>query len=152
SGPNGLSIQTNLSQNAGNYPASTYDGTLDFGGTSGKNFGNQTANGSQGQTLTGNDMSAFIGTGSVQLTETAEAASTATGGGNLQVSVTSSATAQVTVVYNYIPSNCLKPGTYTIYQLSDPPGYFDGKESSNGTVLNNPPGVSVIPLTLSGAD
>ena len=151
-GPNGLSLQTNLSQNAGTYNATTYDGQLDFNGTSGKDFGNKTANGSQSIVLTGAGMSAFIGTGSVQLTESAEVSSSASGGGNLLVGVTSTGIANVTVIYKYIPSNCLKPGEYKIIKTADPAGYFDGKESRNGTVLGNPPGFSVIPLTLGEID
>src|SRR5262249_39988717 len=44
-GPNGLSIQTNLSQYAGSYSATSFDGQLDFAGTSGDDFGSKTANG-----------------------------------------------------------------------------------------------------------
>src|SRR5437870_8167068 len=35
-GPGGLTVETDLSQNAGSFGASIYDGHLDFGGTSGK--------------------------------------------------------------------------------------------------------------------
>ena len=99
--------------------------------------------------LTGSAMAAFIGTGNVQLTETAQASSTATGGGNLLVGVTSTGQSQITVVYTYTPSVALKPGPYTVIKTADPPTYFDGKDSRNGVVLGNPPGVSVIPLTLT---
>jgi hypothetical protein len=147
-GPGGLSIQTSLQQNAGNFNATTYDGTLDFGGTSGKDFGNQTANGTQSLNLTGASMTAFIGTGSVQLNENGTATSTASGGGNLLVGVSSDATATITVTYSYIASNALKPGNYTIVELSTPPGYFDGKNSQNGVPLNNAPGTDIIPVTI----
>jgi SdrD B-like domain/Domain of unknown function (DUF4214) len=148
-GPNGLSIQTNFSKNDGTFNAAAFDGQIDFGGTSGKDFGNQTANGSQQVTLTGSNMAAFIGTGNVQLTETATATSSATGGGNMLVGVTSTATGQITVVYSYILDNSLKPGNYTVVKPGDPAGFSDGKESRNGVVLSNPPGFSVIPLVLS---
>lgn len=151
-GPNGLKVETNIAQNAGTFNATVYDKVLDFGGTSGRDFGTKTANGSQTIVLTGAAMNPFLGTGSVQVTETAEASSTANGGGNLLVGVTSTANAQVTVVYHYIPNNCLKPGTYTLIQTSDPPGFFDGKESRNKTVIPNPPGTSIIPLTLTNVD
>ena len=57
------------------------------------------------------------------------------------VGVTSTGVAVVTVVYRYIPNNCLKPGSYTIIKTGDPIGFIDGKESRNGTVLGNPPGL-----------
>jgi protocatechuate 3,4-dioxygenase beta subunit len=148
-GPNGLSILTNLSQYAGSYSATAYDGHLDFSGTSGDDFGSKTANGTNTITLSGNDLTAFIGTGSVQLTENAVATSHATGGGNLVVSASSTATAQVTVVYHYIPNNCLKPGNYTIVKTADPLSYIPGKLSSHGVVLNSPAGSNSIPVTLT---
>jgi hypothetical protein len=147
-GPGGLSIQTALQQNAGTFNATSYDGTLDFGGTSGKDFGNQTADGTQSLNLTGASMSVFIGTGSIQLNENGTATSTASGGGNLLVGVSSQATATITVTYSYIASNALKPGNYTIVELSTPPGYFDGKNSRNGVPLNNAPGTNIIPITI----
>jgi hypothetical protein len=148
SGPSGLTVQTNLSQNAGTFNASIYDNKLDFGGTSGKDFGNSTAVGTQTAVLTGAAMNAFIGGGSVPLSETAVATSSATGGGNLLVGVASSAAGQVTVTYKYIADNSLKPGNYVIYE-TQPPGYFDGKESSNGVVLNHPIGTDYIPVTVT---
>jgi protocatechuate 3,4-dioxygenase beta subunit len=147
-GPNNLSLQTNLQQNVGTFNATTYDGTLDFGGTSGKDFGNQTASGRQGETLTVSAMSAFIGTGTVMLDENAHATSTASGGGNVLVGVTSEATATITVTYSYIADNSIKPGSYTIVELATPPGYFDGRNSSNGVPLDNAPGNNVIPVTV----
>ncbi len=148
SGPAGLSLQTNLSQNAGTFNASIYDNSLDFGGTSGKDFGNSTAVGTQSAVLTGAAMNAFIGTGNVALSETAVATSTATGGGNLLVGVASSAAGQVTVTYKYIADNSLKPGNYVLYE-TQPPGYFDGQESSNGVLLNHPVNTDYIPVTVS---
>jgi hypothetical protein len=148
-GPNGLSIQTNLSQYAGTVGVSAYDGQLDFAGSSGDDLGSKTANGAETLTLTGSALNAFIGTGSVQLHESAVATSNATGGGNELVGISSTACAQVNVVYNYIPSDCLKPGCYTIVKTADPAGYTAGKESSHGIVLNTPPGSNSIPVTLS---
>jgi len=148
-GPGGLTVETDLSQNAGSFGASIYDGHLDFGGTSGKDFGNSAANGTESLVLTGAAMNVFVGTGTIALTETAEASSTASGGGNLLVGVTSTASAQVTVTYKYIADNSLKPGNYTLIQTTEPPGFFDGKESRNGVVLPNPPGTDIIPLTVA---
>ncbi|HEV8062677.1 MAG TPA: SdrD B-like domain-containing protein, partial [Gemmataceae bacterium] len=60
------------------------------------------------------------------------------------------ANAQLEVVYHYIPSNAIKPGNYTIVQTNVPPGYLQGKTSSNGTVLppNGPP--PSIPVVFTG--
>jgi hypothetical protein len=149
-GPNAIGMNTNLSQNAGNFSATTYDGQLDFGGSSGMNFGPKTANGQQSVTLTGVQMAPFIGTGSVQFTENATATSTANGGGNLVASITSTGTAAITVTYNYLLDTSIKPGNYTVVQPANPPGYIGGKMSSNGLVLSNPPDVRVIPITISG--
>jgi len=148
----GISAPLSLQQNAGSFNATTYDGTLDFGGTSGFSFNPQTASGSTQITLTGSQLAAFEGTGTVNLTETANATSSATGGGNLVVSISSLGQANVTVTYNYIPGNCLKPGNYTIELMQTPAGYDPGKESSNGVVLNVPPGTNSIPVTLTNAD
>lgn len=140
------------SGNAGTFAATKFDGVNDFGGTSGKSFAPQTINATKEIILTGSGINPFIGTGLVTFTENVEAASSAIGGGNLQTEILSSAGGAVTVTYAYIPSNCLKPGNYTIVQVSQPPGFLDGQESRNGTILNNPHGVSVIPVTLNGSD
>jgi hypothetical protein len=151
-GPNGLAVNTSVSQYAGTFYATPYDGELDFAGTSGDDFGSRTASGSQTITLSGSALAAFIGTGSVQLTESATATSQASGGGNVLVGISSTACAQVNVVYNYIPNNCLKPGNYTVVKLADPSGYTPGKESSQGVVLNTTPGSNTIPVTLTNGN
>jgi uncharacterized repeat protein (TIGR01451 family) len=150
SGP-GVSSNLNLAQNAGSFNASAYDNVLDFGGTSGFTFTPQAATGSSQVTLSGAALSSYIGTGSVSLTESAQATSSATGGGNLVAQINSNGQATITVTYTYIPANGLKPGNYTI-ELSQPPGYQPGKESSNGVVLNVPPGTNAIPVTLNGSN
>jgi hypothetical protein len=151
-GPGGLTINTSLQQYAGTFNATTFDGTLDFAGTSGKDFGSQTASGTQSLSLSGSAMAPFLGTGTVQMTENATATSTASGGGNLLISATSDAAAQITVTYSYIANNSLQPGNYTIVELSTPPGYLDGKNSSNGVPLNNKPGNNVIPVTVTSGN
>jgi uncharacterized repeat protein (TIGR01451 family) len=148
----GINSDLNISQNAGSFNATSYDGALDFGGTSGFSFAPKAANGNQVINLTGNDMTPFEGTGSVQLTESAKATSFATGGGNLVASLVSNGDATVTVVYNYIPANNLKPGNYTIVLNPQPANYLPGKESANGVVLNVPPGTDAIPVTLTNSD
>jgi uncharacterized repeat protein (TIGR01451 family) len=148
----GVSLATSPDRNTGTFNASTFDGAVDFAGSSGTDFGPRTASASQSLVLTGPAMNAFLGTGTLNLNESAVATSTASGGGNVLVSLTSQAQATVTVTYRYTPSNALRPGNYTIVETTQPPGTLDGKVSRNGTVLNNPPGQDVIPVTVTGPD
>ncbi len=151
-GPSGLSLLSTPQANAGSFTAAVFDGTFDFAGASGKDFGNQTASASQATQLTGDAMAPFVGTGTVMLTEQAVATSSATGNGNMAAQIASTGAATVTVVYHYTPSNALRPGNYIIVETEEPPGYFDGKDSSNNAVLPNPPGYNVIPITVTGPD
>jgi hypothetical protein len=145
----GFEVDTSLENNAGTFTASVFDGSLDFSGASGKDFGARTASGSKSVTLTGNDMQAFIGTGSVQVTESTVATSTAAGGGNVLVGVQSNGQANVQVIYHYTPSNALQPGNYVVVQTTEPPGTIDGKDSSNGVFVPHAPGNDFIPVTLT---
>lgn len=148
----GVNIPLNFSDNAGTYNASTYDGTIDFGGASGNSFAPRTASDVKSVTLSGAALQPFIGNGKVSFTETSNATSRANGGGNLVVSLLSSASALVTVSYRYVPSNCLASGSYTIVQTQQPAGFLDGRESSGGVVRNHPLGTDSIPVTLAGAN
>jgi hypothetical protein len=137
-------------RNVGDFSAAPYDGAIDFQGASGKDFGNRSASATRSVTLTGAAMNAFLGTGQVNLTESLTASSTANGGGNVAVQIATTASARATVIYHYLPSNCIRPGNYTVVEVTEPPGnYLDGKDSRNGTVLGNPPGTNVIPITVT---
>jgi hypothetical protein len=145
----GLTDLVTTASTTENFQASAFDGVIDFAGTSGHDFGPKSAGGSKSESLTTpSDLARFTGTGSVSLTETAHATSTATGAGNLITQINSSAIGTVQVVYHYIPSNALKPGNYTIVQITEPPGYIDGKDSQNGVVIPNSIGTDTIPVTL----
>jgi hypothetical protein len=152
SGSGVTALQTSIA--AGQpYSAAAFDGVLDFGGTSGHDFGVQTANGSQSTTLSAaSALALYTGTGSVSFTEVAHATSGATGSGNLITNINTTAGAQVSVVYHYIPNNCLKPGNYTIVLATQPAGYLPGKESSDGVVLTAAPGTNAIPITLASSN
>jgi SdrD B-like domain len=149
SGPSvsGLDIALSADQT---FDASAFDGTIDFGGTSGKTFAPQTINGSNSTTLTSAvDLAKYTGTGTLNFTETAHAGATAAGPANLIAQVNTSAAANVTIVYQYIPTNQLAPGDYTIVQTSDPPGYLDGQVTAgNVTPIPNSAGSNVIHVTL----
>jgi protocatechuate 3,4-dioxygenase beta subunit len=153
SGPSvsGLDIALSADQT---FDASAFDGTIDFGGASGKTFAPQTINGSNSTTLTSSvDLAKYTGTGTVSFTETAHANSAATGPANLLVQLKTSAAADATIIYHYVPTNQLAPGDYTIVQTSDPPGYLDGQVTAgNVTPVPNSAGSNVIHVTLGNTD
>jgi hypothetical protein len=133
-----------------------FDGAMDFSSPSGHAFGPKTAENSDSVTLDAatTDLSAYIGTGKVTVTEDAKATSGATGEGNLLALIKSMAEGTVRVIYHYTPSNTIQPGTYTIVQLQNPPGTVDGTNTtSDGKPV--PPGTppDTIPVTVvSGVD
>jgi uncharacterized protein (DUF2141 family) len=153
SGPGVSSLVNNLSADQ-TFNASAFDGTIDFGGTSGHDFGPKTATGSDSVTLTSaSDLAAYIGTGTVSFTEISHGTSTGSGAANLLLSINTTASGNLTVVYHYIPSNKLHPGNYTIVQVNDPPGYLDGQTTrGNITPIPNSVGTNSIPATLGGTD
>jgi uncharacterized repeat protein (TIGR01451 family) len=121
------------------FAATMFDGTLDFGGTSGTDFGNQTASGSNSSTLTGTQMTPFEGTGTIGLNESSTAGSNATSNvGNLALVIASNATATVTITYNYTPNNASISGF--VYMDANDNGTFDSSES----------GIAGVTLTLTG--
>src|SRR5262249_10229089 len=125
-GPSVPNLVTPLSTQK-SFTATAFDGTIDFSGTSGHDFGAQSATGSNSVTLTSaTDMAPYIGTSTVSFTEATNASATATGSANLIVNVQTTASANVTVIYTYIPSNSLKPGDYIIVEPQQPNGYLDG--------------------------
>lgn len=98
-----LAVTPSLSENA---QLTAFDGTLDFGGTSGHDFGAQSAQASRSASLTAgqNDLSAWIGTGNVSLTEAAQSSSTMAGSGNEDTQVCSEGSGTVQVIYSYTPN------------------------------------------------
>jgi hypothetical protein len=135
------------------FNAAAYDGTIDFGGASGHDSGLQTHTGSRSVTITDAGLlQQFEGTGSLTVSGHAGATSTASGPGNLLALHSASAGAQVQVVYHYIPSNALKPGTYTIVQANTPPGYLPGLKSSGGVVIPNSVNTNRIQVNLTNGN
>ncbi|MFO0907309.1 MAG: SdrD B-like domain-containing protein [Isosphaeraceae bacterium] len=149
----GVHVTSSLSAPAGSFNASKFDGVVDFAGTSGTDFGVQTAPINQTISLVkgADDLTPFIGTGTLPGTFEAKATSGAQGGGNLDARSDSTANATVRVVYRYIPSNCLAEGQYTIVQTQQPPGTLDGKRSSDGVVYP-PPAIGPDRLTVTLGD
>ncbi|MDP5339261.1 MAG: choice-of-anchor E domain-containing protein [Nodularia sp. (in: cyanobacteria)] len=85
------------------YTVAAYDGTTDFGGTSGMIVEGLKAEGSATKTFTGDDLNVFIGTGNLDFLFTALAQSTVTGGGNMRSYVDTLAKANLSLTYNYDP-------------------------------------------------
>lgn len=150
SGPGVPGLVTNLSADQ-TFAASAFDGTVDFGGTSGHDFGPKSATGSNSVTLTApSDLAAFIGTGNVSFTEAAHGTSNGSGAANLLLSIHTQASGSLTLIYHYTPSNCLAAGAYTIVQPHEPAGFFDGLETrGNVTPLPGTVGTDVISVTLT---
>ncbi|GEM_PF-648534 len=148
----GVSNALSLNQMAGSVVTQSFDGVIDFMGTSGASFGAKSAQGSNKITLTGVDINAYIGTGKVSVQEAGSATSVANGGGNIIMHIISSGAANITVVYKYIPSNCLKAGNYTIQQTAQPAGLLDGKDAKGGVPIANSSGTDLIAVTFAGAE
>jgi protocatechuate 3,4-dioxygenase beta subunit len=151
-GLTGPGLVTNLGANESIF-LQAYDGTLDFKGPSGNDFGNKVVNGSGTTLLTDpTSLALYTGTGTVSFSEEADASATAAGPGNLVVMVQTTAAAQISVIYHYTPSNALLPGKYTIVQLSDPPGMLDGQVTAgNVTPIPNSVGTNSITVNLGSS-
>jgi protocatechuate 3,4-dioxygenase beta subunit len=122
---------TETNSNSATLPA--FDGTNDFSGTSGTDFGSQSNSGTNDVTFNANanDLSAFIGTGTVPVTQTAQVTSSISGAGNLMAAVSSQSSGQVRIIYHYETGAPLTAGDYTVVQPSDPAGYVHGLETNN---------------------
>ena len=137
------------------FAAAPFDGVIDFAGTSGHDFGLQTATDGASATLTNPvDLAPYIGVGTVPLTgEANNVSSTVSGGGGIVSTLNSTASGDYTVTYHYAPFNCLDPGGYTIVQVAQPGGFADGFDTA-GNVAPIPGSntTDVIPVTLVATD
>ncbi|MFW2542146.1 choice-of-anchor E domain-containing protein [Primorskyibacter sp. 2E107] len=97
----GLSVDVNpLSSSIFN--ATSFDGTIDFGGTSGVSYSGLTASDSDTSVFT-SGLSPFIGNGTFSLDLSAVGASSGSGAGNLITQFFTDAGATASVTYNYTP-------------------------------------------------
>ncbi|HEY1859849.1 MAG TPA: choice-of-anchor E domain-containing protein [Gemmataceae bacterium] len=116
------SLVTSTNAATENFQAGAFDGTIDFAGTSGKDFGNKSSGGSKSTVLTSpTDLANFIGLGKVSFTDTAHATSSADGAGNLLSQINSTAQAIVTVKYDYIPAPPAPPPVTVAVNPLTPP-------------------------------
>ena len=152
----GASVPVAPTSFAGSFNATKFDGALDFAGTSGHDFGFTTATSTTSAILTANtaDLSAYIGTGAILISDIAAGTSAATGGGNFAGAVTTTASADITVIYHYIPENCIAPGAYTVVETQQPAGMLDGQETSGNVtaIPNSAGGPDSIPITLGSVN
>jgi hypothetical protein len=79
----------------------------------------------------------YTGTGTVAITDSANATSSATDTtGNITTNIVSNGQATITVTYYYHSSGSIQTDTsYTVEQLAVPPTYVPGLNSQNGTIL-----------------
>jgi hypothetical protein len=148
-GLSGLQVAVSGGQQANLGP---FDGTIDFAGGSGQRFAPQQMTGSNSAMITDPAaLAAWVGNGAVTLTLNSTAESDVAGSGNVAAMVHTTAAAEVKVIYHYLTGNALKPGNYTVVQPQNPPGFFDGKNTtSDGTVI--PPWngtIEYLPVTVS---
>ncbi len=133
------------------FNASAFDGVIDFAGTSGHDFGNQTVDASGSASVTNAlDLASYEGPGTVNLTEQVVSDSSGTGPGNVLAAITSEAGAVINVVYHYIPGDNIVPGQYTVVQTTQPSGFLPGQVSSGGVILPNAFTSRAIPITFNG--
>lgn len=119
-----------------------FDGTIDFGGTSGKTYPQVLAD--KMETVTSpppiSDLALFTGVGNIILPVTTTAAVVVSGPGNVVQQVNTQASAQVTVIYNYNP-----PGLYQAYRyIGGGPVIFSGLAQDGERVISALPGVLCI--------
>ena len=147
-------VEAEINADAGSFNAAAFDQTIDFGGTSGHNFGTHTGEDSAAVKVTeAGALAAFLGPGTLAIQGAAKATSGTTGGGNMINEIHTSALAEVSVTYTYAPPSCLQGGKYTITQSPQPSGYGDKLETSgNQAPIPNTRGSDRISVTLSGAN
>lgn len=138
----------------GQFDAPAYDGTKDFAGPSGKDFGVNTATNSGSRTISDPAaVLAFVGSGNVTFTADAVATSAATASGNVAAQIDTTASASLEVTYRYVAPACLTGGNYTIVQKVQPPGYTDGRETrGNTTPIPGSDFTDAISITLGTSD
>lgn len=164
-GFNPLTVTPSLSENT---TLSASDGGTSFGGTAGHDFGAQSAQASKAVNLSAseNDLSAWIGSGSVSLTETAQSSSTLSGSGNVMSQINTTAGGSVKVIYSYTPPAPSTPPPTTPPPTTPPPpppggcttptgpgslsGIVYADPNHSGQYVTSDPGVPGVTVNLSG--
>lgn len=117
-------LNTALSQTGASFAASSFDGVLDFAGTSGVDFGTVTVNGVGTITLTGGALAALIGNGTLGSVgygvRAVGNAVIVSDNGNLVSSIATQARYNLNLVYDYTaPNNVVpEPGSLALLGLA----------------------------------
>lgn len=103
--PGGLIVNV-LPLAGGSFNATAFDGTLDFGGTSGQSLLNLTNQATISNMLTDppDNLSAYIGNATISVPTVAVGSSSASGAGNLFSSFRTEAGAMLTIEYTFVPA------------------------------------------------
>jgi len=97
-----------------------YDGSTSFQGASGRTDNALSAASATGMTLTGDELSAFLGTGTIDLSIATGGTATVSGPANLLLAMLAETGASVSLSYSYIPN---QPAAGEL--LFDQPGSYD---------------------------
>lgn len=108
---NTVSISASASQALG-----AFDGTIDFGGTSGFDFGIVPGSGSASLTLL-SGMAPYIGLGTYSISVSALGSSNASGPGNVVAQVNTTGAANIGVIYDYTPTSVPEPASLALMGL-----------------------------------
>src|SRR5262249_39925067 len=116
-----------------------FDGQADLQGSSARDYGptNLAATFNDVTVTDPSTLSAYIGTGTLQVGESASATACSCGTGNPLAMVRSVASGSVKVIYHYTPSNVIGPGQYQVVQITQPPNTVPG--------LTTPDNINIIP-------
>jgi hypothetical protein len=123
-----------------------------FTGSSSKDFGTTTLAGTfTEQTITDpTQLAAYTGGGTMTISESATADTCTCGAGNILAMISTTAQGKVKVIYHYTPSNVIGPGSYTIVQTTEPPGYIDGQDTAgNVAPIPGSEKTDTIPVTVN---
>lgn len=98
------------------FNATAFDGTIDFGGTSGHDFGVISASATNSAIAPPpvSDLALFTGLGNIVLPVTATATSSGSGAGNLLTQIHTQAAANVKVTYDYTGNAVPEPGSMAL--------------------------------------
>ncbi len=129
---------------------------INFTGANSHDFGTQTYNNAQTVVLDGSttDLSAFEGTGSLNLSLDGHGGTALTAGSDGILQFGTSASANVEIIYHYQPPSTFPTGNYVVEQPGDPAAlYTEGQlTAGNLTPLPNSYGLNAIPFTLHDGD